>query len=156
MITRIEQETSDIAWFFTNGNEIGFVASGGGKLPNSISIKSNDEIELLAHYFEALPPITDVIVNPEVKNFITPGTNRNEYISYFSEMSKKGLFAFDKAVMNRFSDTNYQLVTQPTSPLNAHNLPPEILNLLNQTSITGNIEKYLDVANFNERHNQRN
>ena len=156
MITEIEQETSDIAWFFTNGNEIGFVASGGGKLPNSISNKSIDEIELLAHYFEALPPITDVIVNPEVKNFITPGTNRNGYISYFSEMSKKGLFAFDKAVMNKFSDTNYHLVTQPTSSLNIHNLPTEILNLLIQTSITGNIEKHLDVANFDEGHNQRN
>jgi len=55
MITEIEQEVLDIDWFFTNGKEIGFVASGGGKLPKSISNKSMIEIQSLAGYFKNLP-----------------------------------------------------------------------------------------------------
>jgi hypothetical protein len=64
MISEIDQETSDIDWFFTDGEMIGFVASGGGRLPNSISRKSIEEIELLADYFRRLPQTGEIDINP--------------------------------------------------------------------------------------------
>jgi hypothetical protein len=67
MITAIEQEISDIDWFFTNGEEIGFVASGGGKLPDSVSNKSFEEIVLLATYFRDLPQKSRAIIDPNSK-----------------------------------------------------------------------------------------
>lgn len=139
MISEIEQETSDIDWFFTNGKEIGFVASSGGKLPNSISNKSLDEIKLLVDYFRSLPQKSEVSINPNLNQFIIPGTNKKSYLSYFIEMTEKGLFSFDKSVSNRFSDTNYHLVTKPMDPFQISDLPLEILKILTKTTIKGDI-----------------
>jgi len=33
----IDQQTLDIDWFFTDGCYISFMASGGGKLPESVA-----------------------------------------------------------------------------------------------------------------------
>jgi hypothetical protein len=36
MFTNADQESLDIDWFFTNNQDITFVASGGGQLPQSV------------------------------------------------------------------------------------------------------------------------
>jgi len=141
MITEIEQETSDIEWFFTNGEYIGFVASGGGKLPSSVSCKSIEEIEFLAHYFKDLPKVTEALINLNSRG----SKNNAEYLSYFVGMTSKGLFSFDKSRLNNFSDMNYQLITQPLNPLKLSNLPLEIANLIADTKIKGDIGEHLNV-----------
>ncbi|HTE01618.1 MAG TPA: hypothetical protein VK668_20160 [Mucilaginibacter sp.] len=146
MITDIEQETSDIEWFFICGEEIGFVESGGGKLPNSISIKSMEEIILLATYFRNLPAKSDVVINRDLKRLLTPGTAIKEYLTYFVELAEKGIYSFDKTVSNRFADTNYHLVAKPTNPLKVSELPLEITNLIAETKIIGNIGMSLDIS----------
>lgn len=146
MITAIEQETSDIDWFFTNGEEIGFVASGGGKLPDSVSKKSIEEIVLLATYFRDLPQKSRVNIDPNSKKLITPGTNKTDYLSHFMEMAEKGLFSFDKTVSNRFSDTDYHLVAKPLNPLKFDDLPSEIAKLLAETKINSVIEASLNIS----------
>ncbi|MGZ3754697.1 MAG: hypothetical protein ACXVAY_03175 [Mucilaginibacter sp.] len=145
MITDIEQETSDIDWFFTNGKEVGFVASGGGILPKSVSKRSFDEIELLATYFRGLPKTSKTIIDTNLKEVITSGNNTNEYLSSFIEMAEKGFFSFDKSVINRFSDTNYHLVATPINPLKFDDLPSEISKILAETKINSNIEASLNI-----------
>ncbi|MCD0465080.1 hypothetical protein [Flavobacterium sp. ENC] len=61
MITEIEQQSLDIDWFFTDGTHIAFAASGGGKLPESIS--ESVDYNLLSHYFRDLPEMTEVKIN---------------------------------------------------------------------------------------------
>lgn len=141
MITKIEQETSDIDWFFTDGQNIGFVASGGGKLPSSVSCRSIEEIEQLADYFKDLPEVTEASVILNSKG----SKNNTEYLSCFIEMAAKGLFSFDKSVLGDFSDTNYQLITKPLKPLKFSELPLEIKNLLANTKISGQIKDNLNV-----------
>jgi hypothetical protein len=148
MITAIEQETSDIDWFFTNGEEVGFVASGGGKLPNSVSNKSIDEMALVATYFRDLPQKSGVTISPNLKGLILPGTDEKQYLSYFIEMAEKGLFSFDKTVLNRFSDTNYHLVAEPLSPLKLDDLPLKIAKVLAETKSQGAIETSLNIISF--------
>ena len=135
MITDIEQETLDIDWFFTDGNEIAFVASGGGRLPFYVSNKSMEEIESIAEHFKDLPIISEVVINPDIDKFITRGTNKREYLSYFVEIAEKGLFSFDKSISNSFSDLNYHLVAKPITPLKFDELPLEIANGVARVSI---------------------
>lgn len=55
MYTEIEQQALDIDWFFTDGKYIGFVASGGGKLPETAANSSVNN-EKLVSYFRGLSP----------------------------------------------------------------------------------------------------
>jgi hypothetical protein len=148
MITDIEQNTLDITWFFTNGEYIGFVASGGGKLPVSIANGTMEAVEVLANYFEDLPTISDIIINPNSKKLMTSGTEQSTYLSYFAEIARKGLFTFDKIATNNFSDTNYLLVAKPLNPTKFNELPLEIAEILIKTKATGSIPEILDIGSF--------
>jgi len=138
MISEIEQETSDINWFFTSGNKIGFVASAAGKLPGSVAYL-DEKLELLWSYFKDLPETSEVLINPEleaVKNTVIT----NDYIEDFNYMAKRGLYTFDKTIVNNFFDTNYHLVAKPTKPLSLDTLPEEIFTLISNILYNGDIE----------------
>jgi len=102
MITLIEQETLDIDWFFTNGEFIAFALSAGGKLPDSVA-KSKEGLAILFDYFDSLPYKSEVVINPDLKDIIGSKVTE-EYLASFDNMGRKGLFAFDKTKMNRFTD----------------------------------------------------
>jgi len=138
MITEIEQETSDINWFFITGNKIGFVASGAGKLPDSVA-NLDEKLWLLWSYFKDLPETSELLINPELES-IKNTVITNNYLQDFIYMAKRGLYAFDKTTVNNFRDTNYYLVVKPTNPLLADTLPDEIFNLISNTLYEGNIE----------------
>jgi hypothetical protein len=148
MITEIEQATSDIDWFFTNGKNVAFVASCGGKLPQPVASKSIEEIELLTTFFRELKPTSAATFSPEIIGTITSNTNLKGDLSYFVEMAEKGLFAFDKTVTNRFSDTRYHLVAKPLTPLKLKDLPIEIAKMLIGIKIDGDINETLDIASM--------
>ena len=138
MITEIEQETSDINWFFVSGNKIGFVASGAGKLPGSVAYL-DEKMELLWSYFRDLPETSELLISPElesIKNIVIT----NAYLSDFTYMAKRGLYTFDKTTANNFRDTNYHLVAKPTNPLLADTLPVEIFTLISNTLYKVDIE----------------
>lgn len=132
----------DIDWFFTNSDEIGFAASGGGQLPRSVA-KSAENLELLALYFKNLPEKYGVIINPSLDKIITDGVDER-YLKSFVQMAKKGLFSFDRTVLNSFTDPNYHLVAKPVSPLKTDELPSEIVKILMETRYSGNIGSILD------------
>jgi hypothetical protein len=149
MFTEIEQATLDIDWFFTNGNEVGFVASGGGKLPDVVSKKSTIEIEILVEYFRCLPKSSVIIINPDLQRLIAfRGAEIDQYLSCFVEMAEKGLFCFDKTILNKFSDLNYHLVAKPLNPLSFNELPAEISKLISDTRISGDIGNSLEINSF--------
>jgi hypothetical protein len=96
IIEEIEQEVLDIDWFFTNGHEIGFVASGGGRLPTSIA--KFQDIDTLSTYFRSVPKSTDIITNPILESIVGNGSVDDRYLFDFVEMAKRGLYTFDKSV----------------------------------------------------------
>jgi hypothetical protein len=148
MFTEIEQQTLDIDWFFLNGENICFVASGGGKLPFSVA-KSSDNNDILVSYFRNLNERCDVIINPNLNKNLTD----ENYLSDFTLMSKKGLYAFDKTILNDFSDTNYHLVTIPLNPLISNELPENIQEILKKTNYSENFNNIdnIDTSALNER-----
>jgi len=143
MISLIEQQTSDIDWFFTAGNDIGFVASGGGLLPNGIADRSLEEIELLSDYFRNLPNRCGITLNINLKLKLT-----KQYLEAFTDMAEKGLFAFDKTVLNSFSDSRYHLVASPLQPLKIDELPFEIVGLLVKPKGDTKINEHLNTMSF--------
>ncbi|WP_395073934.1 hypothetical protein [Flavobacterium sp.] len=135
MFTEIEQQTLDIDWFFLNKKHICFVASGGGKLPLSIAESSLDNATLVT-YFRNLDDECDIIINPNLDENLS----NEKYLSDFIHMSKKGLYAFDKTILNDFSDTNYHLVTTPLIPLTLNELPENIQDILRKTNYIENLD----------------
>jgi len=148
MITEAEQQGLDIDWFFTDGDNIGFVASGGGKLPLSISNSSRSDIEEVAHYFRSLPIIGDAIVNPNLNEAMGDRVVNDRYLADFVAMAKRGLYAFDKNILNSFTDTNYYLVATPTYPIQLQELPPVITNRVIQTRVNDGIKEYLNIESL--------
>jgi len=145
MITEIQQETSDIDWFFTSLNKIGFVMSGGGKLPDSVA-NLDDKLELISAFFRGLPESSGVIINSNleaIKNTIIT----DNYLHDFIYMAKRGLFAFDKTVLNNFNETNYHLVAMPIKPLLTSTIPEDIFELIYNTVYTESLVdfNFLDV-----------
>ncbi|MES2810616.1 MAG: hypothetical protein V4619_18415 [Bacteroidota bacterium] len=145
MINEFEQSTLDIDWFFTNGEEICFIASGGGKLPSSI-YNGEENIKIVAAYFHSLPPIGGIAVNPNLDKIVGKDAVTDRYLYDFNEMATRGIYAYDKTVLNNYSDANYHLVAQPVVPLKINQLPFEIANHLvevkefNPFKLTLNIE----------------
>ncbi|WP_109618973.1 hypothetical protein [Chryseobacterium oncorhynchi] len=147
MITEIEQETLDIDWFFTDGKYIGFMASGGGKLPNSVA-ESKEEHQVLVNYFRNLPEVSDVLVNLELDSLLikTFGSGADErYLENYISMTKKGLYSYDKTVLSNFLDPHYHLVAIPKEPLKLENLPQDILDIISKTRFLNHIENFLEI-----------
>lgn len=147
MYTEIEQQTLDIDWFFTDGNYISFVASGAGKLPETVA---NSEVnnKKLVSYFKGLPKISFTIINPLLDALLTKifGSGADErYLRNFVYFTQRGLYSFDKTHLNDLTDTQYHLVATPVKPLKVTDLPPDILDILIQTKIKNNINSINDL-----------
>lgn len=138
MLTEIEQQTLDIDWFFMSQNKIGFVASGAGKLPNTVACL-DEKLGYISTFFRNLPEITTVIINSDLE-IIKKGIITDAYLSDFIYMAKRGLFAFDKTYLNNFSNTEYHLVAKPLEPLKIKQLPVEIINMISSTIYSGNLD----------------
>lgn len=129
----------DIDWFLIDMNSnIAVFSAGGGFMPNFI--ESNVEVHLsfteYIHDFKGLS--NGFHINPELESFV----NMNEifplngkskvdtYISYFSKLSSKGLYSFDKTDLENLDDDRYHLVTSPIKKLKAEELPNDFGNLI--------------------------
>ncbi|AYN00143.1 hypothetical protein EAG08_07215 [Chryseobacterium sp. 3008163] len=148
MYTEIEQQTLDIDWFFTDENHIGFVASGAGKLPETVA-QSSENNEKLISYFRDLPEISDVVINPELDSLLVKifGSGADErYLQDFVSMTKKGLYSFDKTNLNNFLDYDYHLVASPMKPLTLKDLSQNILDILIKTKYPDNINSAIDIS----------
>ncbi|BFM45387.1 hypothetical protein CFS9_40280 [Flavobacterium sp. CFS9] len=143
MISEIEQQSLDIDWFFSDANNIAFVASGGGKLPKSIEKSKNYEILVL--YFRNLPDISEIKLNEDLDKILKSKPDER-YLNDFITMARKGLYAFDKTVLNNFKDTNYHLVAFPVKPLSFSDLSQEIKSKLKETIIN---QKLYEIVNIN-------
>ena len=142
MLTENEQRGLDIDWFFTNNEDVAFVASGVGRLPQSVA-KSAENNKLLASFFRGLPITSEVEINPNLNKIITTIID-DRYLADFVYMAQKGLFSFDKTVLNSFSESRYHLVAKPISPLKFSQLPPEIRGILMASKYDGNIDSIID------------
>jgi hypothetical protein len=147
MLTEIEQQNLDIDWFFMCDDKIGFVASGGGKLPYSIA-NLGEKSQLLISYFRGLPIKNGIIINSELGKVLNHDVN-DEYLNDFKYMGERGLYTFDKTILNNFLERNYHLVTKPINPLKINELPSEIQKILMQTKYNGDLDSELSICTTN-------
>jgi hypothetical protein len=147
MLNEIEQQTLDIDWFFTTEQHVAFVASGGGKLPKSVA-NSAKNIKLLTSFFRNLPRISEAIINPNLNKINKTSLIDNRYLEDFVDMAEKGLFTYDKTILNDFSNSGHHLITMPANPLKFDQLPIEIRDILIETKHIGSIDEYIDSSLF--------
>ncbi|AMR30740.1 hypothetical protein A0256_04540 [Mucilaginibacter sp. PAMC 26640] len=147
MINESDQAILDIDWFFTNGSEIGFIASAGGRLPASVA-KSKENIEALATYFRSLPQTRNIVINPDLETKLAKRSINDNYLSDFVDMAKKGLYTFDKTILGNYSATQYHLVAKPIVSLKIEEIPSAIVEILLQTQKVGSIEGSLNIESF--------
>lgn len=138
MYSEIEQQTLDIDWFVTDSENVGFVASAGGKLPETI-LELGDQNGMLSNYFRNLSEISEAVINPRLNEILQTPTDK-AYLSDFVNMAKKGLYSFDKKVLNNFSDPHYHLVASPKKPLKLKDLPQDVLDILLKTQSLNSLE----------------
>ena len=106
----------DFDWYFLDSKgKIGIVASAGGFLPNSIS-QDYDRLNLVTSYFRSLPKISDEIfiedfVYTEIKKY--NHSRKEAALKDLKFMTSKGLYYFDKEVLNNYEDYNYLLKAKP-------------------------------------------
>lgn len=145
IITEIQQETTDFDWYFTNGANIGYVSSGGGLLPAKVSDSLENLMES-ADFFWNLPVISGFIINKQLKEITRVKVVTDMYLGMYIYMAERGIFAFDKTMVNRFFDTSYHWVAKPTRPLTYDELPQNIADIILKSAIINPHIEYLDVS----------
>ncbi|WP_166920253.1 hypothetical protein [Flavobacterium poyangense] len=146
MITEIEQQSLDIDWFFTDGKYVAFVASGGGRLPKSIS--ESLDYNLLSSYFRNLAEKSEIEINGNLSDVLKMEPDER-YLEDFTLMAKRGLYSFDKTILNNFLELNYHLVASPLTPLKLSDLPPEIIIILQKTKYNNGLHLMLNIDTSN-------
>ncbi len=127
--------------FLDKNNFIGFIASGGGEIPLHIK---NDNNYNLREYFNNAPDIDENLeINKEIKSILGVFDNQklNKILFDFIFMAKKGVYGFDKTILNNSSDTNYYKVVQPKKKLKLESLPLDIQDKLNKIRLNISIEE---------------
>ncbi|MNR44772.1 hypothetical protein D3C85_1635500 [compost metagenome] len=94
----------------------------------------------MVSYFRNLPDISDVNLNDNL-HIILNSKPDERYLNDFVIMARKGLYTFDKTVLNNFADTNYHLVAFPLTPLKFSDLSEEIKDVLQKTIISKNLSQ---------------
>ena len=126
-------EGLDIDWFaFTNANTILHFASGGGIVPSFV----NEHVLKISETILSLPIISpEISVNNKIEDFVLLPDNASyqSYIQSFSEYARRGLFSYDKSVLNDYNSTLYHLVAEPIIILYKEDLP-DPLRILMQTA----------------------
>jgi len=117
--TEIELNTMDFTFFFKKENQIIEMASNGHVLDKFLTLDSDNQDKLF-EYFEELKDTSDFTISEE-----SPDYPDN---SSFTEWAKKGIYSYD---VDMDSDDEI-LVAIPTNPLNANELPEDILKLLTE------------------------
>lgn len=123
-------EGLDVDWFiFDRSGALVHFASGGGLLPDFIK---EDNVEM-ANQLLSLPEISPQIVIPsdlnEVVN-LNSNEERNNYINSFAAYAKRGIYSFDKSILNNARDPSYHLVASPTVKLIPSHIPLLFINTI--------------------------
>ncbi|MFN1218826.1 hypothetical protein ACKW6Q_17810 [Chryseobacterium kwangjuense] len=143
MITEIHQQTMDLDWFLTDREYIGFMASGGGKLPGSVA-GSEENRQVLVNYFRNLPEISEIMINPELDNILGSEVS-DRYLEDYVLMTKKGLYSFDKTYPVQFLNPQYHLVAGPKQPLKLKDLPRNILDIIVKTQYSNKLMEIQEI-----------
>jgi len=130
-IDELEQESSDIEWFAVDSDGcVLHFSSGGGVLPESVA--SSEETLLQLHqYFLALPDTTNATLVQVEANAEKSGRNYQNAVRH----ARRGLFSFDKTLLNKHLDPQYHLVARPANRLTIKDIPEPISTLLLRTRL---------------------
>ena len=126
----IDQEDADIDYFATDADgHIVHVASGGGRLPESVAASQADLLALHQHF----------LTRPETGAAqLAEGVDTAE-ASGAARYARRGLFSFAKTNLHERADARYQLVARPAVPVLLAALPPELAQLLHRTQLPGSV-----------------
>jgi|GEM_PF-1552437 len=147
--SKIMQQTSDVDWFGCDiAGNLFHVASGGGKVPKSISEDRTRSLDVNRFVTELKMNQGPVFVNSMVRPIteISNDSDFSNYVKTFENMSRKGFYSFDKTKLGDFSDENYHLVTKPGFPIDLDMLPTALQNVIKLTKLSIDINKVVSFS----------
>ena len=141
-------EGLDIDWFtIAAPNVILHFASGGGFVPDEIDSNTFQ----ISNVLLSMPEISPVvIINESLRKFVSIA-NINDYDTYiksFVDYAKRGIFSYDKSILNDYGNSLYHLVASPLKALERHQLPEEIRGIIpsTKTFINPPVQLQVDVS----------
>jgi len=147
-------EGLDIDWFFLDKEKrICFAASGGGIVPSNYTNGPDDR---LTEYFRQLPILnSDFLLNKKLETIknISYKSLLNRMSFDFIQMARRGIYSFDKTILNDQFNPKYHLVARPKGELvSLDSVPIDIKNKLLKTVLNENVDQIdsFEVANFIE------
>ncbi len=128
----------DTDWYCIDKNGcLGIIASAGGLLPSSVIRQLNSPNNII-DYFRNLPPISSEIIleNTIIEKLKTMNFKQEEaYLKDVKLMTSKGLYYFDKQVLNNYFDFEYIKKAKPKKILTLNNIAPIFKDIVMQTII---------------------
>ncbi|MBD2769589.1 hypothetical protein IC235_17000 [Hymenobacter sp. BT664] len=123
----------DVDWFaFNNLNAVLHFASAGGLVPYFV----DEHISELATKVLSLPIVSpEVIINEDLSNFVSLPDQKSFdlYVESFLNFARRGLFSYDKSILNNYESPLYYLVAAPSKALDRKELSDSLLSLIPQT-----------------------
>jgi len=115
--SEIEQISSDLDVFFTDGVKLIHFASGGGRLPERL-IDSDVYNENTLSYIIGMNafeyPDVEIEINPNLQEILNLELEEiNSYLGDFIQFAKRGLYTYDKTKLGEFDDFTFHLVARP-------------------------------------------
>ena len=141
--TQIEQSTLDLDLFLRDKNKFIHIASGGGRIPNSLA-NSDGVIEDFKANIDDLANDFEVQTNPDLLEILNIEDHELEsYLSDFIKYAERGFFTYDKTKLGEFDDMTFHLVAKPNKGslqlkrifdiVNSENILPETFNAFTLT-----------------------
>ena len=125
-------EGIDIDWFaLNNSSAVLHFASGGGLVPYFV----DEHVAELATRVLSLPIVSpEVIINEDLNNFVSMQNQKSFelYVESFLNFARRGVFSYDKSVLNDYTSPLYHLVAAPTKALDSRELSDSLLSLMPQ------------------------
>jgi len=112
--TEIEQITLDIDLYLKDNKKNIHIASGGGRIPNSLA-NTDIAIEDFKDRVGTLDESFEIEINSNLSNLLnlTGDGSLENYLEDFRKKARQGFYTYDKTNLGNFEDFKFHLVAKP-------------------------------------------
>ncbi|MCP2028734.1 hypothetical protein L1276_003905 [Flavobacterium sp. HSC-32F16] len=120
------------------------IASAGAILPTELAALDQLLIRNKSIVYD-FDSVFEVQINPNLQQLLKfkNAQEKDRYLTDFIRIAKKGIFSFDKTIVEDSTDPFYHLVAWPKSPFNPHKLD-ELLPIETPEYISSKIENNIN------------
>ncbi|MDI9341696.1 MAG: hypothetical protein QM534_14085 [Sediminibacterium sp.] len=126
---------------------VSHLASAGVRPFDSI-IRNWESYDTIISYFKDLPIIShEVMVNCDLNKYVQLMEEQSlaNYLGSFKYFAERGLYSFDKTILNDVMDTQFHLVAYPSVSIDFTAFPDIIKSVLLDSTFDGDVKEWINV-----------